>query len=139
MPNGVICGGAVDGSNQAGEMVTCHAITARPDGAAAAPGEAAAPRATTATNSKRKAWNEVMRTLRAAMVERMERSADGRSRLRRRQRRTALRRRRQVKRRASPSFGYCMPCMGVTPDGASDGTFVGADRGSEACRGGSTA
>ena len=34
MPNGVICGGAVDGSNQLGEIVTCHAITARPDGAA---------------------------------------------------------------------------------------------------------
>src|SRR5581483_8795304 len=35
MPNGVICGGAVDGSNQLGERVTCHAMTARPDGAAA--------------------------------------------------------------------------------------------------------
>src|SRR5579864_4160991 len=33
MPNGVICGGAVDGSNQAGEIVTCQAITARPAGA----------------------------------------------------------------------------------------------------------
>src|SRR5580765_1647140 len=36
MPKGVICGGAVDGSNQLGEIVTCHAITARPDGSAAA-------------------------------------------------------------------------------------------------------
>ena len=36
MPNGVICGGAVDGSNQAGAMVTCHAIVARPDGTSAA-------------------------------------------------------------------------------------------------------
>src|SRR6266851_4190083 len=35
MPNGVICGGALDGSNQAGEIVTCHAMTARPDGSAA--------------------------------------------------------------------------------------------------------
>ena len=34
MPNGVICGGALDGSNQAGEIVTCHAMTARPEGAA---------------------------------------------------------------------------------------------------------
>jgi hypothetical protein len=36
MPNGVICGGAVDGSNQAGEIVTCQAKTARPAGAASA-------------------------------------------------------------------------------------------------------
>ena len=33
MPNGVICGGALDGSNHAGAMVTCQAMTARPDGA----------------------------------------------------------------------------------------------------------
>jgi hypothetical protein len=32
MPNGVICGGAVDGSNQLGAMVTCHAMTASPVG-----------------------------------------------------------------------------------------------------------
>src|SRR5204863_648841 len=32
MPNGVICAGAVDGSNQAGAIVTCHAMTARPAG-----------------------------------------------------------------------------------------------------------
>src|SRR5215213_7287673 len=32
MPNGVICGGAVDGSNQLGAIVTCHAITTCPDG-----------------------------------------------------------------------------------------------------------
>ena len=36
MPNGVICGGAVDGSNQLGAIVTCHAMTARPDGAGSA-------------------------------------------------------------------------------------------------------
>src|SRR5215469_9519977 len=33
MPNGVICGGAVDGSNQLGAIVTCQAMTACPDGA----------------------------------------------------------------------------------------------------------
>ena len=33
MPNGVICGGAVEGSNQLGAIVTCQAITARPEGA----------------------------------------------------------------------------------------------------------
>ena len=30
MPNGVICGGAVDGSNQLGEIVTCQAIVTLP-------------------------------------------------------------------------------------------------------------
>ena len=35
MPNGVICGGAVEGSYQAGEIVTCQAITALPAGAGA--------------------------------------------------------------------------------------------------------
>src|SRR5262252_262371 len=33
MPNGVICGGAVDGSNQLGAIVTCQAMARRPDGA----------------------------------------------------------------------------------------------------------
>src|SRR5690349_18522020 len=33
MPNGVICGGAEDGSSQLGAMVTCQAITTRPEGA----------------------------------------------------------------------------------------------------------
>src|ERR1043166_8081803 len=33
MPNGVICGGAVEGSNQLGASVTCHAMATRPDGA----------------------------------------------------------------------------------------------------------
>src|SRR4051812_4487463 len=32
MPKGVICAGAVDGSNQAGAMVTCQAMTALPFG-----------------------------------------------------------------------------------------------------------
>jgi hypothetical protein len=43
MPNGVICGGALDGSNQAGAIVTCHAITTRPEGAGAAADGTAAP------------------------------------------------------------------------------------------------
>src|SRR5206468_11607723 len=34
IPNGVICAGAVDGSNQVGAIVTCHATTASPAGAA---------------------------------------------------------------------------------------------------------
>ena len=70
MPKGVICGGAVDGSNQLGEMVTCQAITARPDGAASAGVGIAAQRVATAIGSnaanarrKRKAWHEVIRDL----------------------------------------------------------------------------
>src|SRR6516225_4114105 len=51
MPNGVICGGAVDGSNQLGGMVTCQAMTARPDGAGAPAVARPTPRATTAANS----------------------------------------------------------------------------------------
>src|SRR5262249_21450560 len=50
MPNGVICGGAVDGSNQLGGMVTCHAMTACPDGAGAPAVARPAPRATTAVS-----------------------------------------------------------------------------------------
>src|SRR5712692_2396555 len=46
MPNGVICGGAVDGSNHAGEIVTCHAMTALPADALSAVAGAAAPSAT---------------------------------------------------------------------------------------------
>src|SRR5262245_22779184 len=38
MPNGVIWGGAADGSNQVGAMVTCQAITASPAGVWAAAG-----------------------------------------------------------------------------------------------------
>src|SRR6266568_2772640 len=91
MPNGVICGGAVEGSNQLGAMVTCHAMTARPDGAGAA-ALAVAPRATTATSSKRpnarrkrRPWNGFMSTLRAAMVVWLERSGEDGLRLLRRQ------------------------------------------------------
>src|SRR5262245_31937842 len=49
MPKGVICGGAVDGSNQLGEMVTNHAMTARPDGVAATVGAAATRKMTDAS------------------------------------------------------------------------------------------
>jgi hypothetical protein len=72
MPKGVICGGAVDGSNQLGEIVTNHAMTARPDGSAAVTVEGVALRPATATSSKRvkakrkrRIWDDVMRTLRA--------------------------------------------------------------------------
>src|SRR5882672_6090320 len=76
MPKGVICGGAVDGSNQLGEIVTNHAMTARPDGAVAASVEEHAPKAATATSSKRmkarrmrRTWNDVMKTLRAVLFQ----------------------------------------------------------------------
>src|SRR2546430_6459346 len=98
MPNGVICGGAVDGSNQLGAMVTCHAITARPDGAGAPAVAGLAPRATAATSSegvnagrRRRAWDVVMSTLRAALVVRLERCAEHGLRLRRRQPRPSRR------------------------------------------------
>src|SRR6267154_4416964 len=83
MPNGVICGGAVDGSNQLGEIVTCHAIATLPDGPATAAVEAIAPRATTATSRnwrrarhRRRTWNEAIRTFRAAEWSQLERSSD---------------------------------------------------------------
>src|SRR5207245_896931 len=50
MPNGVICGGAVEGSNQLGAIVTCQAMVAGPAGACAA-ALGVAPRTTTATSS----------------------------------------------------------------------------------------
>src|SRR4029453_3591594 len=64
MPNGGICGGAVDGSNQLGEIVTCQAIVTRPDGAATAAVEAIAPRVATATSRN---WRRAghMRTFQA--------------------------------------------------------------------------
>src|SRR5436190_23792381 len=52
MPNGVICGGAVDGSNQLGESVTCQAILTWPAGGAAAAGETVAASATAAASSR---------------------------------------------------------------------------------------
>src|ERR1700687_3787474 len=68
MPNGVICGGAADGANQAGEIVTCHAMTTRPDGATASAGDTVAAKIRIAAESApitprrgRKPWNDVMR------------------------------------------------------------------------------
>src|ERR1700730_9970196 len=52
MPNGVICGGAVDGSNQLGEIVTCHAMTTRPARAGAAAIDGLAPNSTMAMRSE---------------------------------------------------------------------------------------
>src|SRR2546423_4760484 len=52
MPNGVICAGALDGSNQAGAMVTCQAMTARPAGAGPSAADAAGPKASIPANSK---------------------------------------------------------------------------------------
>src|SRR6201993_3167919 len=52
MPNGVICGGAVDGSNQPGEIVTCQAMTTRPAGAGAATIDGPAPNSAMAINSE---------------------------------------------------------------------------------------
>src|SRR5580700_2258939 len=51
MPNGVICGGAVDGSNQAGEIVTCQAMTTRPAGAGAPAFDGLAPNSRMAVKS----------------------------------------------------------------------------------------
>src|SRR5262245_10624011 len=53
MPNGVICGGAVDGSNQLGAIVACHAMTARPDGAGSAAPTQIAPSTVVAADSKK--------------------------------------------------------------------------------------
>src|SRR5262245_41454139 len=57
MPNGVICAGAVDGSNQLGAMVTCHAMATSPG-----PGCATASRhdrkAMAATSSRTVRWRE---------------------------------------------------------------------------------
>src|SRR5271169_1556694 len=52
MPKGVICGGAVDGSNQLGAIVTCQAMTACPDGAGPAAGDGAAANTRVAVTSK---------------------------------------------------------------------------------------
>src|ERR1700687_5271446 len=68
MPNGVICAGAVEGSNQEGAIVTCHAMTARPAGAGpsaaeAAPAETRLPTNRESMNAKpqRRPCNRVMR------------------------------------------------------------------------------
>src|SRR6201987_4700689 len=53
MPKGVICGGAVEGSNQLGEIVTCQAMTTCPDGSGpAAVTERAVPHTKTAIKSE---------------------------------------------------------------------------------------
>src|SRR5215470_4199479 len=52
MPKGVICGGAVDGSNQLGEIVTCQAMTARPAGVGAAAIDGLAPNRAMAAKSQ---------------------------------------------------------------------------------------
>src|SRR3981081_781625 len=52
MPNGVICAGAVEGSNQLGAIVTCQAMTARPAGAGPSAADAAPPKTSVPVNSK---------------------------------------------------------------------------------------
>src|SRR5438105_5777698 len=66
MPNGVICGGAVDGSNQVGAMVTCHAITTSPAGVCWAMAGAAAPKISAAATIHTSGTFEVMDTLQRA-------------------------------------------------------------------------
>src|SRR5438477_4299443 len=74
MPNGVICGGAVDGSNQLGEIVTCHAMTTRPAGAGAPAIDAPAPNSRMAAKDqpsarrKRPCSSKIMRPLLPAFV-----------------------------------------------------------------------
>ena len=50
MPKGVICGGAVEGSNQLGAIVTCQAMVACPAGAGWAKVAARRPATTAATS-----------------------------------------------------------------------------------------
>src|ERR1044071_9105448 len=52
MPKGVICAGALDGSNQAGAIVTCQAMTARPVGAGPSAAEAAVAKAKIPSDSR---------------------------------------------------------------------------------------
>src|SRR5262249_47448286 len=68
MPNGVICGGAVDGSNQLGGMVTCHAMTARPDGDGAPAVARPAPSATRIASSNQAQARRRRWIVRAAML-----------------------------------------------------------------------
>ena len=67
MPNGVIWGGAVEGSNQLGESVTCQAMVTWPAGGAAAAVEALSASARLARSS-RGVWNYVMTILPAATM-----------------------------------------------------------------------
>src|SRR5262245_20693949 len=64
MPNGVIWGGAVDGSNQLGAMVTCQAMDASPAAGAASAGVAATQNtATMSTSVSRRHPSEAIRPL----------------------------------------------------------------------------
>src|SRR5262245_17905232 len=63
MPNGVIWGGALDGSNHVGAMVTCQAITISPAGAGWARAGAAAPRTSAAATIHTSGTFEVMPSL----------------------------------------------------------------------------
>src|SRR5437667_5867690 len=70
MPKGVICGGAVDGSNHDGAMVTCQAIVASPCGVWPAAPWAIPSTATTITSawgSQRAGIGVLLRDLRAAI------------------------------------------------------------------------
>ena len=76
MPNGVICGGAVEGSNQLGAIVTCQAMEACPAGVWAATGEVTAATSSERTNgrSQSEIRNGVMTSLQddwAALAQRM--------------------------------------------------------------------
>src|SRR5882762_8998229 len=54
MPKGVICAGAVEGSNQEGAIVTCHAMMARPAGAGPSAAEAEPAKTRPVANSEAK-------------------------------------------------------------------------------------
>src|SRR4029453_2205388 len=66
MPNGVICGGAVDGSNHEGASVTCHAITTSPGWAA--PTGVTASASSPAVRSEAIRWRPIGRPFRSAHV-----------------------------------------------------------------------
>src|SRR5438477_1440754 len=68
MPKGVICAGALDGSNQAGAIVTCQAMTARPFGAGPSAANAAVAQAKIPSDSRtaamqRRSPSDVIRLL----------------------------------------------------------------------------
>src|SRR6267142_1245939 len=68
MPNGVICGGAVDGSNHVGASVTCHAMTASPGCAAAAGFAASTSRTAVRSAAIRARWSSIGSPPRSAHV-----------------------------------------------------------------------
>src|SRR5438045_5026862 len=68
MPKGVICAGALDGSNQAGAIATCQAMTARPFGAGPSAANAAVAQAKIPSDSRpattrRRSPSDVIRLL----------------------------------------------------------------------------